>query len=188
MDEVSRLRSKAEATARRQNGLFSAVFDRDWRKTTLQQQGASPIPPPENDQPIEVQQFKVPPLMQRRIRAAIRDAPKGKATGSDRLFVEMFQIVPSLAARLIYIFWCKCGELGAIPEQWTRVLLFPIHKKGSRRLPENYRPIALLSHMRKVVEKAIDREVRNYILSTRYSAGSGQIAARKLLYCVFTRQ
>lgn len=39
----------------------------------------------------------------------------------------------------------------------------PIHKKGSRKEPGNYREVAVLSHLRKIIERALDKEMKeNY--------------------------
>ena len=43
---------------------------------------------------------------------------------------------------------------------WNTSTIVPIFKKGDTEDPANYCPIALLSHARKVIESAIDSEVR----------------------------
>ena len=51
----------------------------------------------------------------------------------------------------------------------------PIYKKGNKNLPENYRPIALLSTVGKLFEKFIFKHLHNYVLdnSLLYSMQSG---------------
>lgn len=65
-----------------------------------------------------------------------------------------------MTTKVISELWRSCGKLGEMPKQWHRVALFPIHKKDCGKKAENYRPIALLSHVRKTVEKAVDSAIR----------------------------
>ena len=37
-----------------------------------------------------------------------------------------------------------CFEKEDIPEEWMKGMIFPIHKNGDRRKPDNYRGISLL--------------------------------------------
>ena len=49
------------------------------------------------------------------------------------------------------------GRTGLLPTQCTIVTLY---KKGDATKPSNHRPIALLSHPKKVFEKILDNEIR----------------------------
>lgn len=91
---------------------------------------------------------------------AIRNAPRNKATGCDEVFTESLQLVPVQAANAMTALWEACGRVGAIPSQWCIVQLFPLFKKGDAAQPGSYRPIALLSHLRKLVEKVLDWRLR----------------------------
>lgn len=56
---------------------------------------------------------------------------------------------------------------GTIPESWTIGIIKPIYKnKGSATLPENYRPITLLSCLGKLFNAVINTRVTNYIESS----------------------
>ena len=43
-------------------------------------------------------------------------------------------------------------RLERIPEDWARGLIFPLHKEGDNRVPDNYRGITLLSCWENVYE------------------------------------
>ena len=92
---------------------------------------------------------------------AICTAPKQKAVGTDEVFVESLQIVPELAAKVMMELWQACGRVGHIPREWHKTfLLYPLFKRGKGSDPSNCRPLALLSHLRKLAEKIIDWELR----------------------------
>jgi len=44
---------------------------------------------------------------------------------------------------------------GAVPHDWKIANVTPIFKKGSRRQPENYRPVSLTSQLSKVMESVV---------------------------------
>ena len=41
------------------------------------------------------------------------------------------------------------------PSAWKRANVIPVFKKGSKKLPENYRPVSLLALSSKVLEKVV---------------------------------
>ena len=49
----------------------------------------------------------------------------------------------------------SCIQQGSFPETWKRANVVPIHKKSSKNLKENYRPISLLPIFGKIFEKLI---------------------------------
>lgn len=51
-------------------------------------------------------------------------------------------------------------------KDWKTALLIPVYKKGDQCRPESYRPIALLSYIRKVFQSATEMAIRqNYEFS-----------------------
>jgi hypothetical protein len=49
-----------------------------------------------------------------------------------------------------------CWIYGDISEAWRTAVLIPIHKKGDRNNPDNYRCISLLNTGYKIYSKIID--------------------------------
>ena len=85
----------------------------------------------------------------------------GKAPGKDTITPELLSkcasgIVDSLAV-LFNRSFAEC----AIPAEWREALVVPIFKSGLRSAPTNYRPIALLSVVSKVLEKIVNRRSRH---------------------------
>lgn len=63
------------------------------------------------------------------------------------------------------IFWERSFETGKIPSDYKKQLIVPLHKKGSKTLPQNYRPVSLTSHIVKLFERVIRTKIVNYLES-----------------------
>ena len=56
---------------------------------------------------------------------------------------------------------------GIYPDIWKQANVTPIHKKGSKQVVSNYRPISLLPICGKLFEKIIFKYLYNYLISNR---------------------
>ena len=54
----------------------------------------------------------------------------------------------------------KSSELRYLLKDWRTELIVPIHKRGSKSEPANYRPISLLSHGRQIISAAIGKFIQ----------------------------
>jgi hypothetical protein len=52
-----------------------------------------------------------------------------------------------------------CWNYGDIPEEWRTAIVIPIHKKGDRNNPDNYRDISLLNTGYKIYSKIIAKRL-----------------------------
>lgn len=93
---------------------------------------------------------------QKLLERAVKLAPRVKATDLDEVYSEALQIAPKEAAAALASFWAGCGRVSFLPKECKRILIFPLFKKGNASEASNYRPIALLSYLRMLVEKVID--------------------------------
>ena len=66
--------------------------------------------------------------------------------------VDSISVIISLSLQIL---WRKSLDNGIVPDIFKNAHITPIYKNGSRRLPENYRPISLTSNVIKVFEKII---------------------------------
>lgn len=78
--------------------------------------------------------------------------------------------------------WEKCGKLGYLNYDWSTAELVPLFKKGDTSRPTSYRPIALLSHARKVIEAGIAIEIRKAYKFNCAQLGFQQILDLKSAY------
>lgn len=113
-----------------------------------------------SDRLVAMRNFHVSDEFKEDVGWAVRNAPRGKAPGPDGVLGDMWQVAAAEVTEVITELWRKCGEIGYTPKLWRRATVVPVFKKGEQDDPGNYRPISLLSHVRKVVEKAIDRGIR----------------------------
>ena len=79
----------------------------------------------------------------------------GKACGADGLSAHILrECADELAAPLCKLFTASLNA-AIFPEQWSEANIVPIFKKGSRKLPENYRSVSLLPLCAKNFEKVV---------------------------------
>lgn len=102
-----------------------------------------------------MQSFTVNAEFITKVQRAITRSPSGKASGTDETVVEAFMIQASETAKILSEFWAKCSELKYMIQAWNTCTIVPVYKKGETHDPTSYRPIAILSHAKKVIEKAI---------------------------------
>ena len=57
----------------------------------------------------------------------------------------------------------KCFESGSIPLQWKTANVVALHKKGSKSLASNYRPISLTCICCKIYEQLIRQHIMNHV-------------------------
>ena len=74
----------------------------------------------------------------------INNINNNKALGFDDVSVKMIKLCPELISIPLKIIFEKCIQQGAFPDIWKRANVQPVHKKSSRQLKTNYRPISLL--------------------------------------------
>jgi hypothetical protein len=67
-----------------------------------------------------------------------------------------------LAPVLTYIFNQSLSS-GELPDDWLLANIFALHKKGSRHLSENYRPISLTSICSKVIEHIVHSSISRFL-------------------------
>ena len=93
------------------------------------------------------------------LESAIAALPKGKTPGCDNLDGEILQHVDETCLDLILIFINLCLSLGHLPKQLRSSDIVPVYKKLSGLLISHYRPIALSSHFRKLIEIMLKNKI-----------------------------
>ena len=103
--------------------------------------------------------FTVDENFQEKIEGTISRLPNGTAAGNDGVYYEMLKAASKETSSCLTALWSACGRTAPTPMDW-RTGLVPIYKKGDSEIPSNYRPICLLSSLRKVIERALDKKMQ----------------------------
>jgi hypothetical protein len=97
--------------------------------------------------------------------------------------------IQSILSPLLIIF-NNCLKYNFVPHQWKKSIITPIFKKGDRRLPTNYRPIAQTSSFCRILEAIISQKMlahlfdNNLLLPNQYGFLPGRSSCSQLLYCL----
>ena len=107
--------------------------------------------------------FNFQPVHPDNISGIISSLKNTKSCGIDNidsyvLKLAKFELVPAVT-HIVNL----CLSKGRFPQQWKFSKVVPLHKKENQTLPENYRPVALLCVLSKVLEKAVFQQVINYM-------------------------
>ena len=88
------------------------------------------------------------------MKGALGSITINKATESDGIPVELFQILKDDAVKVLH---SVCQEIWKIPllKDWKRSVFIPISKKDNAKECSNYRTISLISHASKVMLKIL---------------------------------
>ena len=97
------------------------------------------------------------------IEEAIKDVSNNAAAGPDQVPAILLKNCARELSLPLQIFYRNSLDTGNIPEQLKSAKITPIHKGESKDDPRNYRPIALTSHIMKILEKLIVKSMSTYL-------------------------
>ena len=118
----------------------------------------------------------------------LRGLNQYKSCGPDELHPRLLIELADQIALPVSLLFNITLKKGALPDNWRRAFVSPIYKKGSKHIPENYRPISLTAILCKIMEKhvrdvVISHLVDNRLLSKKqYGFISGRSTTTQLLY------
>ena len=101
--------------------------------------------------------------MECEIKWALESITMNKASGSDGVLVELFQILKDDAVNVLHSVCQQIWKSQQWPQDWIRSLFIPIPKKGNAKECSNYHPIALISHTSKVMLKILQARLQQYV-------------------------
>ena len=86
-----------------------------------------------------------------------------KASGSDGIPVELFQILKDDAVKVLQSICQQIWKTQQWPQDWKRSVFIPVPKKGNAKECSNYRKIALISDASKVMLKILQARLQQYM-------------------------
>ena len=95
----------------------------------------------------------------------LRDLLPNKTPGPDGWHPRVLKETAAALAKPLHILFQKSLETGELPPAWKEGHITPIHKKGSKRTPGNFRPVSLTSIFSKVIESLIRDNIVNHMMT-----------------------
>ena len=97
------------------------------------------------------------------VKWALGNITMNKASGSDGVPVELFQILKHDAVKVPH---SKCQQIWKTqqwPQDWKRSAFIPVPKKGNAKEYSNYHTITLISHTSRVMLKILQARLQQYV-------------------------
>ena len=164
-DKDGSIKSSPEDIANLLQSQFSSVFS-DPSKTNID---SATFAPPSITHPFTDDMLS---FSEDDIVKAIEEITPNAASGPDEIPVLLLKNCKEVLAKPIHIMWSRSMNAGAVPSCYKFSHIFPLHKKDSRAVAANYRPISLTSHIIKVYERVIRKKLVDYLETNNLICGS----------------
>ena len=103
-----------------------------------------------------------PDILECEVKWALGSITTNKASGSDGIPVELFQVLKDDAVKVLHSTGQQIWKTQQWPQDWKRSVFIPIPKKGNAKECSNYCTTALISHARKVMLKILQARIQQY--------------------------
>ena len=95
-----------------------------------------------------------------KVKRALGSFTTNKASGGDRIPVELFQILKDDAVKVLHSICQQIWKTQQWPQDRKRSVFIPIPKKGNAKECSNYHTVALISHASKVILKILQASLQ----------------------------
>ena len=102
-------------------------------------------------------------ILEYEVKWALECITTNKASGGDRIPVELFQILKDDAVKVLHSICQQIWKTEQWPQDWKRSVFIPIPKKGNAKECPNYCTIALISHASRVMLKILQGRLQQYV-------------------------
>ena len=100
-----------------------------------------------------------PDILECEVKWALESITMNKASGRDRISVELFHILKDDAVKVLHSIW----KTQQWPQDWKKSVFIPIPKKGNAKECSTYCATALISHASKVMLKILQARLQQYM-------------------------
>ena len=104
-----------------------------------------------------------PDILECEVKWALESITMNKASGSDGIPVELFQILKDDAVKVLHSICQQMWTTQQWTQDWKRSVFIPIPKKGNAKECSNYRATALISYASKVILKILQARLQQYM-------------------------
>ena len=102
-------------------------------------------------------------VTRKKVEDAIDELDENSSAGPDGIPAIFLKKTKKAISKPLALLLRKSLDEGAIPEVFKMAYVTPIHKGGSRQKPEQYRPVSLTSHIMKIFERVIKKELMKHL-------------------------
>lgn len=85
------------------------------------------------------------------------------STGWDNISTQFLKRYSSTVVPLLTHIFNMCFNTGTFPVYFKKAIIHPIYKSGNKKLVNNYRPIAVLPSISKILERLINKRLVTYL-------------------------
>ena len=101
-----------------------------------------------------------PDILECEVKWALESITMNKASGGDRIPVELFQILEDDAVKVLHSICQQIWKTQQWPQDWKRSVFILNPKKGNAKECSNYNTIALILHASKVTLKILQARLQ----------------------------
>ena len=96
-----------------------------------------------------------PEILECEVKWALGSITINKASGSDGIPVELFQILKDDSMKVLHLICQQISKTQQWPQDWKRSVFIPIPKKGNAKESSNCHTITLISHAAAAAAKTL---------------------------------
>ena len=104
-----------------------------------------------------------PDILECEVKGALGNITMSKASGSDRIPDELFQILKDDAVKVLHSVCQEIWRTQQWPHDWKRSVFIPISEKGNAKEHSNYYTFALISHVAMVMLEILQARPQLYV-------------------------
>lgn len=118
------------------------------------------------------------------VKDILKSLQVGKASGEDSISHQMLKNTADTISKPLAYLFNYCLQNCKYPSIWKLARVMPSFKKDDKAIPSNYRPIALLSCLGKVMERVVYKYIYNYVINNKliYEYQSGFLRGHSTVY------
>ncbi|CAB4026264.1 Hypothetical predicted protein [Paramuricea clavata] len=107
-------------------------------------------------------EFTLHPVNESQVFRLLNNLSISKSTGGDKIPAKILKKSASVITPSLTNLFNSAIGMGIFPSEWKSARVIPLHKKGSRSVLDNYRPISILPVISKIFEKILYEQLYEY--------------------------
>ena len=104
-----------------------------------------------------------PDILESEVKWALENIAGNKASEVDDISIELLKVLQDDAVKVMLALCQQIWKTQQWPKDWKRTIYIPIPKKGSAKDCSDYRTIALIPHVSKIILKILQARIQQYM-------------------------